>query len=234
MKKIINNSAASAKTDIFNMGYMNMLPPSIVPIMHPDGTITNVSVGVFVNSDIEFYDYIKKHTILLYIGEIVVIERPVSKYGHPDAYIIQHLNLDNDSNEPILKHIGEVMLSDGKIIKNKEILQGAIYTYNSKDYVYFNDEWKPLYGPDCYINNEKINTPSDIIAAFDDLQKRATEIGYPIKLFAKERPIHPIHNACDTTLLLTYDESCPNAILAAIRITQTLEKLMGGLINANA
>ena len=112
-----------------------------------------------------------------------------------------------------------------KIIKNKEIWPGAIYSYKSKEYVYFNDGWKPLYWSDDYINPKSINTPDDIVKAFDALQERATELGYPIKLFAKERPIHPLSRV-DAKLLLKYDKTYPNTVLAALNVSETVEKLL--------
>lgn len=116
---------------------------------------------------------------------------------------------------------------DTVLTRTTPYIAGEIYVYKYTRYFYDGNEnlWH-LYDTSKILNTKNITTPEDIIKVFDELQERASELGYPIKLFSSDRPIHPFHGCVDVPLTLKYDESCTNAILAAINVKETVENLM--------
>lgn len=229
MKKLINDPAKQKvdmnkltnKVDENKDIYELPNGPYMVPMRNNNGEIMNIAVNI-TDYIQKAYDYVRNNT-MAFIGQcIVVLYDPVfiDKYN-PSVYCIKNISL-----RPILEYVGKVLYykGDGKLIPTNTVLTGQLCTYNNSDYFYDGNNWVPL--DNQIIDTSKINSPKDIIDVFDKLQERATELGYPIKLFTKERPIHPIRHGIDTKLTLTYEENRPNVILAAINVKETIENLM--------
>ena len=236
MKKIINDHAkqkvdtdkltnkVDENKDIYN------LPngPYTVPYVNKDKEICNIAVNI-TDSWAKAFEY-ARNSSFAFNGQCIVIlyEMPFCDehnnvmHGNysPTVY-----RINNPGPTTRLDYLGKVLTYKNDILKPKSgILKGELCTYNYEDYFYDGLTWKPLMTK-SYINTDNINTVDDIIKSFDDLQQRATELGYPIKLFTKSRPIHPC-NSMDVKLTLTYDSSCPDAILAAVNVKETIDYIM--------
>lgn len=247
MKKIIQNKTKTHDTELNPMknDSKNILNdilevggtldrPLAATVMRPDRTISNISVSVFINGNTnKLYEYILDNIETVYQGQCICLTDDNSKHN---VYIIKYLNLNCYSiNDLKLEYIGELMLYRGVLYNRQTISIGDCASYNGKDYLFTTKGWKLMDLNDISnINLDNITTPNDIIDTFDKLQKRATELGYPIKLFDKVSPIHPTHRPIDVELSLVYDENTPNAILAAINIKQPFEKFWRDMCNAKS
>lgn len=166
---------------------------------------------VFVD-DTAFAINYAKESLYRYIGQLILVRNDDGKNSsNPMVYEITSLNGD-------LKHIGTPMLDNEGFIclSYSQYIVGQLAYFGYIQYFYNGKEFLPVYGDESQGStiNHSINTVDDIINAFDELQKRATELGMPIHCFRDD----------DYTLTLQYDE-LSHRMLIATKIKTSLVDL---------